>query len=302
MRRVSGFLMVGRAQLSVMLGACLLSLSILPAVPASAGDDPVTFFEGFETDDLDQWWTGQLHEGEFWLEQEIVRQGDGALAIQMEAQNRACGPNCQRNEIRIADQMRLPFGSDAWYGFSFRVESQDTPNDSVRWVMGQWKQQNGRSPFLAQRYDNQVFHITVQDEGCRFTIASASGNPDGMAWMREDGPSRPMEANGESGDTPCVSDVALEWGADPILPDPGEAWVDMIYHVVGGRDGTGLIEVWANGRFIVRATGSIGYDDASEPDQYFKFGIYRNVLASSAVAYLDNFRRGGSYEEVDPAQ
>jgi hypothetical protein len=76
----------------------------------------------------------------------------------------------------------------------------------------------------------------------------------------------------------------------------------MIYHVVGGRDGTGLVEVWANGRFIVRATGLIGYDDAGGPDQYFKFGIYRNVLASSAVAYLDNFRRGSSYEEVDPAQ
>ncbi|MGY8996912.1 MAG: heparin lyase I family protein [Alphaproteobacteria bacterium] len=279
-----------------------MSLTIVSAFSLSADDEAVVFFEGFESERLDQWWTGQLHEGEFWWEQDVVRHGEGALAIRVDPENRACGSNCQRNEVRVADQMRLPFGADAWYGFSFRVESKDVPNDSVRWVMGQWKQQNGRSPFLAQRYDNRIFHITIQDKTCRITIASASGNPDGMAWMREDGPSRPSEANANSADTPCNTDVALEWGADPILPDPGEGWVDMIYHVVGGPDGTGRVEVWANGRFVVRASGSIGYDDADGPDQYFKFGIYRNVLDSSAVAYLDNFRRGGSYEDVDPAQ
>ena len=123
-----------------------------------------------------------------------------------------------------------------------------------------------------------------------------------MAWMREDGPSRSSEANANSADTLCNSDVTLEWGADPILPDPGEGWLDMIYRLVGGHDGTGLVEVWANVRFVVRASGSIGYEDADGPDQNFKFGIYRNVLANSVAAYLDNFRRGGSYEDVNPAQ
>ena len=298
----SGFHRSGYARHSWLICSGLLVLNVMVAFPVSADGPEAAIVEEFETDDLGQWWTGQLHEGEYWLEEDVVRQGEGALAISMDSLNRACGANCQRNEIRIADQMRLPFGSDAWYGFSFRVESQGEPIDSVRWVMGQWKQDNGRSPFLAQRYDNHVFHITIQDGGCRLTIASASGNPDGMAWMDEAGPARPPEAIEVGAVTPCASDVMLEWGPDPLLPDPGEAWVDMIYHVVGGRDGAGLVEVWANGRFIVRATGSIGYDDAGGPDQYFKFGIYRNVLPDSAIAYLDNFRRGGSYEAVDPSQ
>ena len=60
----------------------------------------------------------------------------------------------------------------------------------------------------------------------------------------------------------------------------------------------GLVEVWASGVFTVRATGSIGHDDVAGPTQYFKFGIYRNAMPGTAIAYLDSFRRGVGRTDV----
>jgi len=44
--------------------------------------------------------------------------------------------------------------------------------------LGQWKAPGDSSPFLAQRFDNGVFHVTVQDGPNRRTVASAEGDPD----------------------------------------------------------------------------------------------------------------------------
>lgn len=65
----------------------------------------------------------------------------------------------------------------------------------------------------------------------------------------------------------------------------------MNYRVRGGRNGKGLIEIWANGRLIARVIGSIGDKVAAGSYQYFKFGIYRNFAPGSATAYLDNYTR-----------
>ena len=52
---------------------------------------------------------------------------------------------------------------------------QDTKN-SVRWVIAQWKQEpvspayKDPSPVLAQRFDDGVLHVTVQDEDCRCRV------------------------------------------------------------------------------------------------------------------------------------
>jgi hypothetical protein len=64
----------------------------------------------------------------------------------------------------------------------------------------------------------------------------------------------------------------------------------MTYRVRGGRRGQGLVEIWANGRFIARAAGSIGYSQAAGPRQYFKFGIYRDAAPGPAIVNFDNFK------------
>ena len=72
----------------------------------------------------------------------------------------------------------------------------------------------------------------------------------------------------------------------------------MVYRVDAGSDGDGIVEVWANGDLIVRATGSFGYRDADW--QFFKFGPYRDPVDYPTAVYFDNYRRGASFADVDP--
>lgn len=222
-------------------------------------------------------------------DREIARDGDASMRLFVDRTDIVvCGVDepCQRNELRVANEHRLPFGEESWYAFSFRVSGDfprlDMPGQTARMVLGQWKQTNGESPYLAQRFDNGVFHITVQDGACRKSIAKAPGNTGEMPELLS---------------SQCVADIKVEppLGTNP-LPDPYESWVDMVYRVRGGLDGSGIIEVWANGKFIARATGKIGH---AEGDQdYFKFGIYRRCTPGVVVAWFDNFRRGPTRESV----
>ena len=72
----------------------------------------------------------------------------------------ACCP-IQRAEIRQAGPLRPLATEEFWQSFSFRVADKIPDNGSNRTVIGQWKAPNDDSPFLAQRYDNGVFHITI---------------------------------------------------------------------------------------------------------------------------------------------
>ena len=245
--------------------------------------------DDFETDALDTvvWTDFNLRT---WTEdRDIVRDGHASIRLLVdESDVVVCGVDepCQRNELRVANEQRLPFGADSWYAFSFRVTGDfprlDMPGKTARMVLGQWKQTNGESPYLAQRFDNGIFHITVQDGACRKVIAKAPGNTGEMP---------------EALLTDCQAEVRVEppVGTNP-LPDPYDSWVDMIYHVRGGLDGSGIVEVWANGKFIARATGKIGHVEGDE--DYFKFGIYRRCTPGVVVAWFDNFRRGPTRESV----
>ncbi|TDW25911.1 polysaccharide lyase-like protein [Rhizobium azibense] len=87
-------------------------------------------------------------------------------------------PMCQRAEIRTAKQYWPKYGDEIWYAFSFRILGDIPRTGSSRTVIGQWKEPADDSPFLAQRFDNGVFHITVEDKGVRRVVALAEGNID----------------------------------------------------------------------------------------------------------------------------
>lgn len=245
--------------------------------------------------------SGPLLDRLIWTTRQIVRSRyrfDGqSLEITTMASDKGCfgGSNpCQRNEIRVRADRQIRFGREAWYGFSFRVDGYIDPNDSNRLVIGQWKEQSDGSPFVAQRFDNRIFRITVQDSECRAVIAempSDLGLSHGLLFLD----SRRMKCTRapEIRLTPPTS--ALH-----ILPDPYGAWVDMVYRIRGGRDGNGLVEVWANGVCVVRAEGVIGNRDFEGANQYFKFGVYRDRVAYLTRIRIDNFRRAASHREVDP--
>jgi hypothetical protein len=98
-----------------------------------------------------------------------------------------------------------------------------------------------------------------------------------------------------------IDGVKIEPSDMPVLPNPTTGWVDMRYRVRGDRNGNGLIEVWANQRFIVRVTGKIGNDIFSGPTQYFKIGHYRDVDGDykESTIYFDRFRRSKNRANVD---
>jgi hypothetical protein len=103
-----------------------------------------------------------------------AREGDGGLQ---------CGKACQRAEIRTAKSSWPSFGEEVWYRFSFRIGGYIPTVGSARTVIGQWKAPGDDSPMLAQRFDNGVFHITVQDNDNRRVVASAEGNYDDVPMV-----------------------------------------------------------------------------------------------------------------------
>ena len=171
----------------------------------------------------------------------------------------------------------------------------DTKN-SVRWVIAQWKQEPispaypDASPVLAQRFDDGVLHVTVQDEDCRCRVASAP-MPDGSLWPARSGVAHDCISTrpGDPDNTACTADLTVEYGADPVLPSARGTWVDMQYRVQMSRSKTAAIEIHANGRFIARVTGKIGYDPAPGKisKTKFKIGHYRDYLPSVDTMDID---------------
>ncbi len=210
----------------------------------------------------------------------------------------------QRQELRFQSQYTHAADEPYTYKLRFRMPAviQETTT-SVRWVTAQWKQEpvspayKDPSPVLAQRFDDGVLHVTVQDGDCRCRVASAP-MPDGSIW-----PARPGAAHdcistrqGDPGTTACTADLTVEYGADPVLPSARGAWVDMQYRVQMGRSKSAAIEIYANGRFIARVTGKIGYEPAPGKVSHtkFKIGHYRDYLPTADTMDIDRI-------EVEPA-
>jgi hypothetical protein len=100
---------------------------------------------------------------------------------------------------------------------------------------------------------------------------------------------------------------SLQIDRPAYLPNPWSAdgtasWIDLVFHIKGGDNG--VVELWANGNRVAKATGWIGYEgiDDHSTVQYFKFGPYRDPAGYDTVIYLDNLARGHTYDEVDPSK
>ena len=207
------------------------------------------------------------------------------------------GACIQRQELRFQSQYTHAADEPFTYKLRFRMPAviRDTKN-SVRWVIAQWKQEPispaypDASPVLAQRFDDGVLHVTVQDEDCRCRVASAP-MPDGSLWPARSGVAHDCISTrpGDPDNTACTADLTVEYGADPVLPSARGTWVDMQYRVQMSRSKTAAIEIHANGRFIARVTGKIGYDPAPGKisKTKFKIGHYRDYLPSVDTMDID---------------
>ena len=92
----------------------------------------------------------------------------------------------ERAELWEADDIRLEFGTDVWYRFSFMVDPA-VPADAGRLVIGQWKQANsatGTSPVIAQRFNGRAFTITVEQDNT--APDRAPNDPQCRLWVAVD--------------------------------------------------------------------------------------------------------------------
>lgn len=276
-------------------------IATIPQAHSACAHPQLSIVEDFEAEPIDEtvWSLHRMGERHHWIDRRVVRQGEGALAIRIRGGDFDAVCDCQISEIREAPGQRLNFGDDAWYAFSFRIDGRSPVTGDQRWQIGGWKQETDGSPFLAQRFDNGVFHVTLESGDSRVLVATSAGEAESFfAQLRNDILSR-FAFVSEASKYDGRDDVSIEYGPDPILPDPRLDWVDMVYRVKGGLAGDGIVEVWANGRFIARATGTIGVLDAADPTQYFRFGHNRAPMPGTSTIHIDRFRRGASKAEVE---
>lgn len=270
------------------------------AEPALAGSK-IALSDDFDRAPIDRskWSLYRMGDRRHWIDRRVVRDGAGALAIRIKGNDFDPNCGCQMSEIREAVDQRLPFGEEAWYAFSFRVDGRGPVIGDQRWQIGGWKQESDGSPFVAQRFDNGVFHITLESGESRVLVATAEGEATSFFALLRDGIMSQFTFLSEPSKFDGREELRIEYGDDPILPDPRRGWVDMVYRIKGGLKGDGVVEVYANGRFIARAMGTIGIANAQGSLQYFRFGHNRAPMPGTATIYLDRFRRGASQAEVE---
>ena len=77
-------------------------------------------------------------------------------------------------------------------------------------------------------------------------------------------------------------------------------WVDMIYHMRYSTNQDGVVEVWMNGRRVVKYLGPTA-EAMAKNAFYHKIGLYRDRLKIPMTIYYDNYTMGWSKEAVNPA-
>ena len=275
------------------IGLWIVLFSLYPAYAADVVRD------GFEVQGLSDIWndkrapdnrvsfqTGEAREGRQFL----------ALEVRAEDVDEAC--NCQRTEISEAANMKPEFGSDVWYRFSLKILGLNDSFQTTRWVLGGWKQEVDGSPFLALRFDGGVFYITFESANTRVMLASSLIDARRFIKILKGGQA---ERFGFITDKDLYfgdSSIRLKHGKAVYLPDPRGGWVDLMIKVKGGLAGDGIIEIYANDQFVVRATGKIGVDAPVGSGQYLRLGHRRDRTDTDAVLLIDDYRRGPTRDSV----
>lgn len=223
----------------------------------------------------------------------------------------------QKNELRMTDEHWPLARKGHWYMFRMRIAGSVETCGSRRLVLGQWKvAPSGESPFLAQRYDNAVLHITVQHGHCRCIVAKASGDPHAEAvvterdeggpigqcvWAQEDASGNPVPIPEAESDpiTGCKFRPKIEPLGSRVLAAHENGWVDMKYFIHMDADDREIV-LHEGDRPVVRVTGPIGFDLLSESRIYMKLGIYQDNQKGGAVFFVDDVWVKSGISEMPP--
>ncbi len=206
--------------------------------------------------------------------------GPHAAVVQSEVAR--VGTRSCRFELRPGDyvsqghraELRDPFNAileePVWYGFSTRLAADFPTADGVPCVLAQWHDQavkgdpSGKPP-IALRYRDGTLRVT----GAHAPYA-----------------------------TP---EPETRYELARVTNFPRGVWHDFVFRVFWSRFGQSEVQAWLDGEEFIDWRGPLGYrNQAVGP--YFKLGVYcSGPIEQPHVAYHDNYSRGHSYAEVDPA-
>ncbi|HEV8390314.1 MAG TPA: heparin lyase I family protein [Dongiaceae bacterium] len=210
----------------------------------------------------------------------------------------------ERAELAEPDELRLPLGTEVWYGFRFMIPaSMKGRLAGERVVIAQLKQHPNTCPLGPQPFG---------------PAAEARGNPTISVRIIEDDPHDAMGLQlAVAGDyAPKVSVGQLMYDRDGFLA----RWHQVVLHAkVTPReerhpDNAGFVEGWLDGQpFASDLYGMMdgkGTADPAEPFgyaglvgcTYFKYGIYRDSRAEPWSLVFDHFRRGATRKSVEIPQ
>ncbi len=183
------------------------------------------------------------------------------------------GDSCERFELRYGDYWH--------YSTSFRGKDK------------------------SHRTEKRMLHQAIQGKeywyGFSMMVPIESSNPKSGTkvgqWHNGDlhgfSPAADQQLNGEK------LLIRIAWDTEEVKQFKKGKWFDFVYQFKFGVDG--FAKVWIDGVKFMEFSGNIG-TPKSRP--YFKYGIYNpNFLNKNdiIIVYFDEYRRGNSYEDVDPS-
>jgi hypothetical protein len=223
-----------------------------------------------------------------------------------------------RAEVWERPDLWAPYGEGMWYGFAVKF-ADPIPQDDHRYLIAQWKRQiagtkGDFSPFLALRLNRGKLFATVETNMVKATQVRPEGqhaqckNGEAAVWLRpETNQTRALVATDRAWTSDdgrrfnaCTQEIVVTKRGNS-LPRPSSGWIDFVIYSKPGPDGSGHIEIYANGKWIVTVRGRIGHSEKGlGPHQYFKFGPYRAAHDNTWTLYYDKFRRSPNRTDVYP--
>jgi hypothetical protein len=251
------------------------------------------------------------------FQSDVTYRGRGALKLTVrQYHGNALEHASDRAEVWEKPALWAPYDEGVWYGFAVKF-AEPIPRDNHRYLIAQWKRQiagtiGDFSPFLALRLNRGKLFATVETNLVTTARIAPKGEyahcGDGEAavWQRpETNQSRILVATDETWTrddgrsfNACTRETVVTRRGNP-LPKPGTGWIDFVVYSLPGPDGSGHIELYANGKWVATVTGRIGHSEKGlGSHQYFKFGPYRAAHDNSWTLYYDEFRRSPNRTDV----
>jgi Polysaccharide lyase len=257
--------------------------------------------------------------GRYRTQTDVVRSGSKGLALSVVPQCRADQRGCsERAEVWERPEVLAAYDKTLWYALSMKLDAAP-PSAAHRYVVAQWKREikagadGDYSPFLAIRIIRGEFAITIDSDSMPSRVRKAEDAPlscaagAAPAMQRTDvrqtrllvAASVDAKPDSFGGYDTCAPDLSITRRGGK-LPKAESRWIDFVIKVKPAPLGDGEIEIFANGAWIVSVRGRIGHEGPGlGPNQYFKFGPYRDGGQTDTwQVFYDDFRRGPACEDV----